>query len=152
VLKINLRCTCGRQTRLNAARRQTARSEQNYRHVTELICSQKGNRKSSRNQREIINLTAISLSSCCCEKLSWTQTCLLAYFSHCVKMILACFDYIVIFVYKILTHLSGFDFILCRKKRRLKCCIIYTGKDVHVQYKQHNLRGHFFMAHAVYRL
>jgi len=55
-------------------RSQTARSEQNYRHVTELICSQEGNTGSSRSPREMIDLTAISLSSGCCEKLSWTQT------------------------------------------------------------------------------
>jgi len=56
-------------------------------------------------------------------------------------------------VSKILTPLSGFGFILCRKKRRLKCCIVYTDKHVHVvqiQYKQHNVRGQFFMAHFVF--
>jgi len=54
----------------DAERSQTARSEQNYRHETELICSQEGNTESSRSPREI----TISLSSGCGEKLSWTQT------------------------------------------------------------------------------
>jgi len=42
-------------------------------------------------------------------------------FCHCVKMLLGCFDYIVIFLCKVLAPLSGFGFILCRKKRQLKC-------------------------------
>jgi len=54
---------------------QTARPEQNYRHATELICSQEGSTGSSRSRREMINLTVVSLSSGCCEKLSWTQAC-----------------------------------------------------------------------------
>jgi len=64
---------------------------------------------------------------------------------------MGCFDYVVIFLFKILTQLSSFGFMLCRKKRRLKCCIVYTAKRVglHAQYKQHNLRGQFFMAHSV---
>jgi len=52
-------------------RSQTARSELNYRHVSELICSQEGNIGSSGSPREMINLKVISVS---CEKLSWTQT------------------------------------------------------------------------------
>jgi len=53
-----------------AERSQTARPKQNYRHVTELICSQEGNTGSIRSQREMINLIVISLSSGCCKKLS----------------------------------------------------------------------------------
>jgi len=59
-------------------------------------------------------------------------------------MLLGCFDYIAKFLYKILAHLSGFGFILCRKKQQLKCSITYTAKHVHVQYKQRNLRCWFF--------
>jgi len=62
------------ERKTGAARPQTATSEQNYRHVTELIFSQEGNTGSSRIPRETVNPTAISLSSGCCEKLSWTQT------------------------------------------------------------------------------
>jgi len=61
------------ERKTGAGRPQTARSEQNYRHVTELMCSQEGNTGSSRSRREMINLTAISLSSGCCEKPTWTQ-------------------------------------------------------------------------------
>jgi len=53
---------------------QTARSEQTYKCVTELICSHEGNTGSSRSPRKTRNLKAISLSFDCCEKLSWTQT------------------------------------------------------------------------------
>jgi len=62
------------EQKTGAERPQIARSEQNYRYVTELICSQEGNTRSRRSPREMINLTAISLSSGCCKKLSWTQT------------------------------------------------------------------------------
>jgi len=58
------------ERKTGAERPQTAWSEQNYRHVTELISSQEGNTESSRGPRKMINLTAISLSSGCCEKLS----------------------------------------------------------------------------------
>jgi len=121
---------------------QTARSEQNYRHVTELICSQEGNKGSSRSPREMINLTAISLSSGCCEKLSWTQT------SHCwcVKMLLRCCNYSVIFLYKILTHLSGFGFILCRKIQRLKWDrFVCIAKRVHAQCQLVMLKPNFLL-------
>jgi len=64
-------------------------------------------------------------------------------FSNCVTMLLGCFDYIVIFLYNILIHLSGFGFTLYRKKQRLKYSIACTAKHVHVQHKQHNLRGQF---------
>jgi len=66
-------------------------------------------------------------------------------------MLLRYFDYIVIFLYQILTYLSGFGFILCRKKWQLKCCIVCTAKHLHVQYKQNKLRGRFFMAHSVHK-
>jgi len=78
LLKISARCR--RWTQLNGrlvrhdCRLPDGRSEQNYRHVTELICSQAGNTGSSRSQRKMIKLTAKSLISGCCEKLSWTQT------------------------------------------------------------------------------
>jgi len=62
------------ERKTGAERRQTARSEQNYRHMTELICSQEGNTESSGSPTEMINLTVISLSSGCCEKLWLTQT------------------------------------------------------------------------------
>jgi len=72
LLKVSARLR--RRTRLNERLVQNDRSlvssEQNYRHVTELICSQEGNTGSSRSRREMINLTAISLTSVCCEKLS----------------------------------------------------------------------------------
>jgi len=67
-------------------------------------------------------------------------------------MLLGCFDYIVIYLFKILTRLASFSFTLCRKKRQLKYYIACTAKHVHVQYKQHNLRGQFFMAHSVQKL
>jgi len=57
-----------------AERPETARADQNYKYVSEIICRQEGNTGSSRSPREMRNLTAISLSSGCCEKLSWTQT------------------------------------------------------------------------------
>jgi len=72
------------------------------------------------------------------------------FFTHCVKLLLECCNYIVIFLYKILTCLSGFGFVLCRKKRQLRWCIVCTDKHVHVQYKQRNPRGRFFVAHSVY--
>jgi len=51
------------ERKTGAERQQTARSEQNYRHATELICSQEGNTRSSGIPKEMLNLTAISLSS-----------------------------------------------------------------------------------------
>jgi len=105
------------ERKIGAARPQTARSEQNYRHLTELICNQEGNGGSSKSRREMINLIAISLSSGCCMSSCHRHKRVIAnVFSHCVKIILWCFDYIVIFLYKILTQLSGFSFVLCRKK------------------------------------
>jgi len=71
-----------------AERPQTARSKQNYRHVTELICSQEGNTGSSRSRREMINLTAISLSSGCCENCCGHKHVIDNVFSHCVKTFL----------------------------------------------------------------
>jgi len=55
------------ERKTGAERPQTAWSEQNYSHVTELICSQEGNTGSSRSRREMINLTVISLSSDFCK-------------------------------------------------------------------------------------
>jgi len=52
-------------------------------------------------------------------------------FSHCVKTLLGSFDFIVIFLFKILKDLSSVGFILCRKKQRLKYCITCTAKHVH---------------------
>jgi len=57
-----------------AERPQTTRSEQNHKHVTELICNREGNPGSSRSPWEIKNLPALSLGCGCSEKLSWTQT------------------------------------------------------------------------------
>jgi len=99
-------------------RPQTVRSEQNYKYVSELTCSQEGDTGSSRSPREMRNLTAISLSSGCCEKPSWTQT---RHASGVLRL------YRNIFL-KISTPLSVFDFFLCRKKRRLKCYILCTDK------------------------
>jgi len=65
-------------------------------------------------------------------------------FCHCVKMLLGSFNYIVIFLRKISTQLSGFWFISCRKKPWLKCYLVCTDKHVQIQYKQHNPRGRFF--------
>jgi len=79
LLKISAK-TNSIERKTGAEWQQTARSEQNYRHVTELICSQEGNTGSSRNPREMINPTPSSLSSGCREKLSWTQPSLLIYF------------------------------------------------------------------------
>jgi len=45
---------------------------------------------------------------------------------------LMCFSYIIIFVYKVLTHLSHFGFTLYTKKWWLKCCIVCTAKHVHL--------------------
>jgi len=101
------------ERKTGAARLQTARSEQNYRHVTELICSREGNAGFSRSPRKMINLTAIELCLLR-EAVMDTNTSSLMYFAI-VKMILGCFNYIVTFLYKMLTHLSGFGFILCRK-------------------------------------
>jgi len=128
----------------------TARSEQNYSHVTELICSQEGNTGSSRSRRKMMNLTVISVSSGAVRSCRAHEHVITNVFLHCVKMLLGCFDYIVIFLFKILTHLSSFGVILCSKKRRLKYYIACTVKHVHMQYKQNNLRGWFFMAHSVY--
>jgi len=96
--------------------------------------------------REMINLTVISLSSGAMRSCHGHKYIIADVFSHCVNtaLSLGCFDYIKIFLFKILTHLSTFGFILCRKKRRLKYCITCTAKHVHVQYKQHNLRHRFF--------
>jgi len=98
----------------------------------------------------MINLSVIFLSSGAARSCHGLKHVIANIFSHCIKTLLGCFDYILIFLFKILTHLSGFDFILCRKKHRLKCCIVCTAKHVHVQYKQHNLRGRFFMTHSVF--
>jgi len=118
LLKISARCR--RRMRLEdchgVERLQTARSEQNYRHVTELICSLEGNTGSCRSPREMINLTAISLSSGAARSCHGHKHIIANVFSHCVKMLLECFDYIVIFQFKILTHSSSFGFVLCRKK------------------------------------
>jgi len=98
----------------DAKRPQTARSEHYYRHVTELICSQEGNtgssKKSKRNDKpdsDIYLSVLAAARSCHGYKHVITNV-----FSHCVKMLLGCFDYIVIILCKILTHLSGFGFIL----------------------------------------
>jgi len=123
-----------------AERPQTARSEQNYKHVTELIYRQEGNTRPSRSPREMRNLSSGTRSS------HGHKHIITNVFSHCVKMHLGCFNYIIILMCKILTQLSGFGFILYKKKQRLKCCIVCTAKHVQVQYKQHNLRGRFFMA------
>jgi len=64
-------------------------------------------------------------------------------------MLLRSSDYIIIFLCKSSTPLSGFSNILCRKKRQLKCYIVCTDKYVHIQYKQHNLRGRFFITNSV---
>jgi len=134
-----------RRTRLNGrlVRNDCRLQDQNI--ITgmwQLICSQEDNTGSSRSRREMINLTAISLSSLPDAKRCRGHKHVIAnVFSHCLKM--GCFDFIVIFLYKSLTHLSGFGFISCKKKRRLRCCIVCTAKHVHVQYKQHNLRSLF---------
>jgi len=128
------------ECKTGAERLQTARSEQNYGHVTELIYSQEGNTRSSRSPKKR-NLTVISFSSDCCEKKHMdTNTSSLIW----VKMLLGSFYYIVISLCKISTPLSGFGSILCRKKQRLKFYIACTDKRVQVQYKWHNLNGRFF--------
>jgi len=116
------------ERKTGAERLQTARPERNYRHVTELTYSQEGNTGSSRSPREMINLTAISLSSGAARSCHGHKHITASVFCHCVKMLLGSFEYIVIFLCKISTLLSGFGFILCRKKRRLKCCIVCTDK------------------------
>jgi len=90
-------------------------AKQNHRHVTELVCSQEGNTGSSRSPREMINLTAISLSSAAARSSHVHKHVIANVFSHCVKMLLGCFGYIVIFLFKIVTHFSSIGFILCRK-------------------------------------
>jgi len=104
LLKIGARCR--RRTWLNGRLEWDDRrlTEQNYRHVTELICSQEGNTGSSRSRREMINLTAISLSSGAARSCHGHKHVITNVFSHCVNMLLGCFDYIVIFLYKIVTH------------------------------------------------
>jgi len=92
------------ERKTGAERSQTARSEQNYRHVTKLICSEESNTGSSRSPREMINLTAISLSSGAASSHGHKNT-IANVFSHCVKMLLGCFDYIVIFPFKISIHI-----------------------------------------------
>jgi len=75
LLKVSARCRW--RTRLNGrlVRHDRRLPDQNRitDDTTELICSQEGNTGSNRSRREMINLTAISLGSGCCEKLSWTQ-------------------------------------------------------------------------------
>jgi len=138
------------EQKTGSERLQTARWEQNYRHVTQIICSQEGNTGFSRSPREMINLTAISLSFGCCKKLSWTQTrhrqCI---FPLCENASVMLPSYRNI-LFKILTHLSSFGFILCRKKAKIEipyCLYSYTCR-LHVQYKQHT-EGSVFMAHYV---
>jgi len=66
------------------------------------------------------------------------------------KMLLGWFDYIVIFLCKISTHLSGFDFVFCRKKWGLKCCIVI---HLHIYICSLNSiiwGGGIFMAHSVF--
>jgi len=65
---------------------QTVWSEQNYKHVTELICSQEGNTGSSRSPSEVINPTAISLSygaARCCHVHKQTWAALATGWPHC---------------------------------------------------------------------
>jgi len=144
VLKIRERLR--RQIRLNGRLvvhdhiLQTARSERNHKHVTEQICSQEGNSGSSRSPKWKPN-SDISQLWPLWEAVMDTWHVIANVFCHCVKMLLECFDCIVIFLCKISVHVSGFGFTLCIKKRRFKCCIVCTAKHAQVQYKQHNLRG-----------
>jgi len=94
------------ERKTGAAQPQTARSVQNYRHVTEPICSQEGNTGSSKTRRKMINLTEMCLGSVCCESCHGHKHVIANVFSYCVKMLLGCFNYTVIFLYKIVTHLS----------------------------------------------
>jgi len=83
----------------------------------------------------MINLTAISLSS---RPLAAARSCqrhkyvIANVFCHCVKMLLGSFLYMVIFFCKISTTLSGFGFILCGKKQRLKMLIVCIDKHVQI--------------------
>jgi len=90
-----------------AERPQTVRSEQNYRCVTEVICSQVS-KVSSRSRREIKNLTAISLSSGCCRSCHGHKHAIANVFSRCVKMLLGCFDCTVILLCKSLNAFIRF--------------------------------------------
>jgi len=81
-------------------RPQTARSEQNYRHMTELICSQEGNTGSSRSPREMINPTVTSLSSGAARSCHGHKHVSADVFSHCVKMLLGHFNYMKYFCLK----------------------------------------------------
>jgi len=74
-----------RRTRLiewktGSERLQTVRSEQNHKHMAELMFGHQGSPGSSRSLREIKNLTVISLSSGFCKKLSCTQNVIKCYF------------------------------------------------------------------------
>jgi len=124
----------------DSGRPQAVSSEQNRKHVTELICSQEGNPGSSCSPREMKTgqqyLSVLAAVRSCRGHKHF-----IANVITIVKMLLGCFDYIVIFLCKISTNLSGFGFFLCRKKQRLKGSIVSTAK--HVQYKQHNLSGRF---------
>jgi len=78
-------------------RPQTARSEQNYTHVTELICSQEGNTGSSRRPREIINLIGYLSAQAAARRCHGHKHVIANVFYHCIKMLLGSFGYIVIF-------------------------------------------------------
>jgi len=98
-------------------------------------------RRQHRSQREMINLSNIPQLWLLLEALMDTSMSSVMYFP---------IVYIVIFLFKILTHLSSFSFILCRKKQRLKYCIVCTDKHVHVQCSQS--KGSVIMAYSVHRL
>jgi len=116
--------------------------------MTELVCSQEANTGSSRSPREMINLTAISQLWLLREAVRHKH--IVNVFSHCVKMIPGCCDYIVIYLFKILTHMSSFGFFLCRKKRQVKCYIACTAKHLHVMYTQDSLRSRGFLWPTLY--